>query len=151
MAKSKAVKTMSKEMMAFLEGENLVLLATVEAVDSSPNVTAISWVKPVDEGKIRFAVTSKARMIENMKQNPHVIFTVIMQENVYSIKGSANILADKMEGVAMPLAKVEVSIIQIFESMFWGAAIIQEPKFEKTYDPIKAKKLDDEVYAALLK
>lgn len=142
--------TLTPELQHYLEGEKLVLLATIDE-DNKPNVNAISWVKSYNEKKIRFTVTNNSRIVQNIKRNPQVVFTVIGLGTVYSIHGQANILEETMEGVNLRLAKIEVDIEAIFESMFWGAKITQEPLYEKTYNPDKAKKLDDEVYAALMK
>lgn len=142
---------LNSELLEHLEGEKLVLLATVEAETNVPNVTAISWVKSYNKNKIRFTVTNNSRIITNIKNNPNVVFNTIGLETVYSIQGKANILEDTMEGVSLPLSKVEVDVENVFESMFWGAKITQEPTYEKTYNPEKAKKLDEDVYAALMK
>lgn len=142
--------TLTTELQKFLEGEKLVLLSTIDT-ESKPNVNAISWVKSYDEKKIRFTVTNNSRIVTNMKENPHVVFTVIGMETVYSINGKATILEDVMEGVNLKLSKIEVDVEAVFESMFWGAKIVQEPRYEKTYNLEKAKKLDHEVYTALMK
>lgn len=142
--------TLTTELQEFLEGEKLVLLSTIDT-ESKPNVNAISWVKSYDEKKIRFTVTNNSRIVTNMKENPHVVFTVIGMETVYSINGKATILEDVMEGVNLKLSKIEVEVEAVFESMFWGAKVVQEPSYEKTYNLEKAKKLDDEVYTALMK
>jgi uncharacterized pyridoxamine 5'-phosphate oxidase family protein len=141
---------LSKDLMGKLEGEQLVLLATIEAEEPVPNVTAISWVKSVNEKKIRFAVTNQSRIIANIKNNERVVLTVVALETVYSIQGRAKILKDIMDGVPIKLSNVEVTIDAVFESMFWGAKITQEPLYEKIYNPKKAKELDDQVYNALL-
>lgn len=151
MAKNEIPTELSPELREHLEGEKLVLLATSEAETNVPNVTAISWVKSVDQKKIRFTVTNNSRIISNIKANSSVVFTTIGLGTVYSIQGKATILEDTMEGVNLKLSKVEVEVEKVFESMFWGSKIIQEPEYEKTYDPEKAKKLDEEVYTALMK
>lgn len=149
--KQELITELSPELQEHLEGEKLVLLATVDAETGGPNVNAISWVKSYNEKKIRFTVTNNSRIITNIKANPNVVFTTIGLETVFSIQGKANILEDTMEGVNLKLAKVEVDVEYVFESMFWGSKITQEPEYEKTYNPEKAKKLDEEVYAALMK
>lgn len=143
--------TISPEMAPYLSGEHLIFLATVDADTQTPSVSAISWVKMIDEKTVRFSVSSSSRIVANLKANGRVTLTFIGNETVYSLTGDAAILEEKMEEIAMPLAKIEVKVDQAFESMFWGAKITREPAYEKTYDPAKAKKLDDEVYAALAK
>jgi uncharacterized pyridoxamine 5'-phosphate oxidase family protein len=152
MANKQAVPTtLTEQQMALINEETLILLSTVDAETQTPTVNAISWVKAPSEDKIRFSVTNSSRIVANVKANPRVTLCVIGLETVYSIVGTCTILEEKMEGVAMPLAKIEVAISAIYESMFWGAKISQEPKFEKTYDLAKAKALDEQVYAAMLK
>ncbi|MDQ0338798.1 putative pyridoxamine 5'-phosphate oxidase family protein [Caldalkalibacillus uzonensis] len=141
---------LSPELMAHLDGEKLVLLSTIEKETASPNVTAISWVKTKDDKHIRFAVTRDSRIIHNIKNNPQVVLCVIALESVYSIAGTCSILTEEMNGVPLKLVKFEVHVDKVFESMFWGAKIIQEPLFEKTYNPKKAKELDEKVYQALM-
>lgn len=150
MAKKEIPQQLSPELVQFFEGEKLVLLTTIESETKTPNVTAISWVKAMDENHIRFSVTNNSRLYSNIKADPNVVLTVIANETVYSIQGKASILENTMEGVAIKLAKIEVEVTAVFESMFWGAKITQEPEYEKTYNPKKAKELDIQVYAALM-
>lgn len=151
MAKQEIPTTLSSELFEYLQGEKLVLLGTVDAESKAPGVSAISWVKSYDEKHIRFTVTNNSRIVANIQENPQVVLTVVGLETVYSINGKAVILEDKMEGVPLKLAKIEVQIEQVFESMFWGAKIVQEPEYEKIYNPEKAKELDVQVYEALMK
>jgi uncharacterized pyridoxamine 5'-phosphate oxidase family protein len=143
--------TLTEQQMNLLNEETLVLLSTVDEETQTPTVNAISWVKAPSENKIRFSVSASSRIVANVKANPRITLCIIGLETVYSIVGSCTVLTEKMEGVAMPLANIEVDISAIYESMFWGAKITQEPKFEKTYDLEKAKALDEQVYAAMLK
>lgn len=149
--KDSAPTSLTPELVDLINGDILVLLGTQDADTQAPNITAISWVKAYSPEKIRFSVTTSARTLANIKSNPHVTLCLIGLETVYSINGDCQILSEKMEGVAMSLAKIEVNISGVYDSMFWGAKIVEAPVFEKTYDPAKAKALDKEVYAALMK
>jgi uncharacterized pyridoxamine 5'-phosphate oxidase family protein len=151
LAKHEIPTELSSELVEFLKGEKLVNLATVDADTGGPNVNAISWVKSVDANKVRFSVTNNSRIVENIKNNPSVVMNVIGLETVYSIQGKAEILEDTMEGVNLKLSKIEVTVEAVFESMFWGAKITQDPEYVKTYNLEKAKALDEQVYAALMK
>ncbi|WLD94824.1 pyridoxamine 5'-phosphate oxidase family protein [Alkalihalobacillus sp. AL-G] len=151
MAKHEIPTELSPELVDFFKGEKLVNLATVDAESGAPNVNAISWVKSADEKRIRFSVTNNSRIVENIKNNPAVVLNVIGLETVFSIQGKAEILEDTMEGVNLKLSKIEVTVEAVFESMFWGAKITQDPEYVKTYNLEKAKELDNQVYAALMK
>ncbi|MBF0708119.1 pyridoxamine 5'-phosphate oxidase family protein [Alkalihalobacillus hwajinpoensis] len=142
---------LTEDLVTFLEGEKLVMLATIDHESHTPNVSAISWVKSLDKNNIRFSVTSNSRTIQNVKQHSNVVFTIIGLETVYSIHGKASILEEAMQGVSLKLAKINVEVTQVAESMFWGAKITAEPQYEKTYNQKKAEALDEEVYEALLK
>ncbi len=143
--------TTLSDLEAYLQGETLVFLATVDADTQTPSISAISWVKKKDDNTLRFSVASQSRIIENLKANPRVTLSVIGLESVYSIVGSCEILEEKMEAIAIKLAKIEVKVDNVFNSMFWGSKIVQEPVYEKTYDKEKAQKLDNEVYEQLMK
>lgn len=142
---------LTEDLVTFLEGEKLVMLATIDHESHTPNVSAISWVKSLDKNNIRFSVTSNSKTIQNVKQHSNVVFTIIGLETVYSIHGKASILEEAMQGVSLKLAKINVEVTQVAESMFWGAKITAEPQYEKTYNQKKAEALDEEVYEALLK
>ncbi|WP_062231252.1 pyridoxamine 5'-phosphate oxidase family protein [Fictibacillus sp. FJAT-27399] len=151
MAKPEIPAQLSTELFEYLQGEKLVLLGTVDAETKAPGISAISWVKSCDEKRIRFTVTNNSRIVANIKKNPQVVLTIVGLESVYSINGKAAVLEGKMEGVPLKLAKIEVVIDHVFESMFWGAKIVQEPEYEKTTNAEKAKELDLQVYEALMK
>ncbi|WP_257349257.1 pyridoxamine 5'-phosphate oxidase family protein [Pseudalkalibacillus decolorationis] len=151
MAKHEIPTELTPELVEFFKGEKLVNIATVDAESGAPNVNAISWVKSADEKRIRFSVTTNSRIVDNIKKNPAVVLNIIGLETVYSIQGKADILQEAMEGVNMKLAKIEVNVEAVFESMFWGAKVTQDPEYVKTYNLEKAKALDEQVYAALMK
>jgi uncharacterized pyridoxamine 5'-phosphate oxidase family protein len=151
MAKSQVIPTkLTTEQMELINSDTLVLISTLDKETGTPSISAISWVKAFREDKVRFCVTNNSRIVTNIKENPRITLCMIGLETVYSIVGTCNILAEKMADVTMPLTKIEVQISGIYNSMFWGAKITQPPKFEKTYDPVKAKALDEQVYASLL-
>ena len=150
LAKKDKMTQLTDELVTFLEGEKLVMLSTIDHESDTPNVSAISWVKSVDKGNIRFSVTTNSRTLQNVKEHSSVVLTVIGLETVYSIQGKATILEEAMAGVSLKLAKINVQIDQVMETMFWGAKITTEPEYEKTYNKKKAEELDEEVYKALM-
>jgi Pyridoxamine 5'-phosphate oxidase len=151
LAKKGILTELNEDLVSFFEGEKLVMLSTIDHESHTPNVSAISWVKCLDKNNIRFSVTANSRTIQNVKENPDVVLTIIGLETVYSIHGSASILEDAMKGVSLKLAKINVNVNQVLETMFWGAKITTEPQYEKTYNQKKAEELDKEVYESLLK
>lgn len=151
MSKKETVTTITPELAAYLNGDKLVLLSTVDAQTATPSISAISWVKTVDPGTIRFAVAANSRIIGNLKANPRATICIIGLETVYSIVGSCRVLEEPMEGIQMRLVKLELAIDNIFESMFWGSKIVAEPAYEKTQMIEKSKELDAQVFQGLLR
>ncbi len=151
LAKKGILTELTEDLVSFFEGEKLVMLSTIDHESGTPNVSAISWVKCLNKNNIRFSVTSNSRTIQNVRENANVVLTIIGLETVYSIHGNASILEEAMKGVSLKLAKINVKIDQVMETMFWGAKITAEPQYEKTYNQKKAEELDEEVYEALLK
>lgn len=147
----KVSKELSNELYTLMQKERFTLLATVDHETKGPNVNAISWVIAPTNSTIRFAVDNRSRILENIKAEPNVSITVIAQGTVYTISGTARILEEKMEGVPLKLAKVEILISAVRDVMFYGSRIVQEPGYEKTYDLEAAKKLDNQVLEALKK
>ncbi|WP_232698683.1 pyridoxamine 5'-phosphate oxidase family protein [Brevibacillus daliensis] len=143
-------QSLSQEQMEFMNDKPLILLSTIDKETNTPSTSAISWVKAHSEKTIRFAVTSNSRTLANLKENSRVSLTMIGLGTVYSIIGEAHLLEEKIDGIAMPLAKLEVRIEAVFESMFWGAAITENPAYEKTTNIEKATALDVQVFTALL-
>ncbi|WP_027408272.1 pyridoxamine 5'-phosphate oxidase family protein [Anoxybacteroides tepidamans] len=132
-----------------LQKERFVTLATIDHETGGPNVSAISWIYAPSEDRLYFAVDNRSRIVQNIQKNPLVVVNIIANESTYSISGKANIKAEKMEGVPLKLALVEIAISEVRDVMFYGSKISVEPKYEKTYDAQAAAKLDNQVMTAL--
>ncbi|HEY8343033.1 MAG TPA: pyridoxamine 5'-phosphate oxidase family protein [Calditerricola sp.] len=142
--------TLTPELVALLAKERLVLLATVDET-GAPNVSAISWVHAPDARRVRFAVANRSRIVENVRKNSRVALAVFAQESILSIAGEARIVQETMEGVPLKLTLVEVAVSEVRDVMFYGAKIAVEPRYEKTYNPQAAAKLDQQVLEAMKK
>jgi len=132
-----------------LQKERFVTIATIDHETGGPNVSAISWVYAPSEERIYFAVDNRSRIVQNIQNNPLVVMNLIANESTYSISGKAHIKTEKMEDVPLKLALVEITITEVRDVMFYGSKISLEPKYEKTYDPRAAAKLDNQVMTAL--
>lgn len=142
---------LSQELLLSLRKETLVLLSTVDAETGHPNVSAISWVYAMDEGKIRFAVDHRSRIVTNIRGNAGVVLTFMAQGSVHAVSGTANLIAENLEEVPLKLACLEVSVDAVRDVMFYGSRISVEPEYEKTYDKRAAEKLDNQVFTAMKK
>jgi hypothetical protein len=134
-----------------LQKERFVTIATIDHETSSPSVSAISWVYAPDRNRIFFAVDLRSRIVENIKQHPAIVLNIIANESTYSINGNAHLKEEKLEGVPLKLALIELSVSEIRDVMFYGSKISTEPQYEKTYDEKAAAKLDKQVLEAMKK
>ncbi|MCM3572923.1 MULTISPECIES: pyridoxamine 5'-phosphate oxidase family protein [Mesobacillus] len=134
-----------------LQKERFVTLATVDHETSGPNVSAISWVLAKDEETVYFAVDNRSRIIENIKSNDKAVINLIANESTYSISGTASVKQEKLEGVPLKLALVEIKITEVRDVMFYGSKIVAEPQYDKTYDKDAAARLDNQVMDAMRK
>ena len=140
-----------KPLVDELQKERFVTLATVDHETGGPNVSAISWVLAKDEGSIYFAVDNRSRIIENIKSNDKAVINLIANESTYSISGTASVKQEKLEGVPLKLALVEIKISEVRDVMFHGSKIVAEPQYDKTYDKDAAARLDKQVMDAMRK
>ncbi|MFC0473031.1 pyridoxamine 5'-phosphate oxidase family protein [Halalkalibacter kiskunsagensis] len=142
---------LTEEMLPLLQKERYVTIATVDFEKGIPNVNAISWVYAPTLQKIRFAIDNRSRILENIKANEGVVMSLIANGSTYSIAGLARIVLEKMEGVPLKLALIELEVNEVRDVMFYGAKMMTEPSYEKTYDAEAAAKLDRQVMEALKK
>ncbi|QKS71561.1 pyridoxamine 5'-phosphate oxidase family protein [Paenalkalicoccus suaedae] len=140
---------LTEELVASLQEERYVTIATVDHETGGPNVNAISWIYAINEQTVRFAVDSKSRILTNIREQPLVTVTVIADGSTFSMSGRAKVMKDSMENVSLRLGMVELTVSEVRDVMFYGARLTSEPKFEKTYDLEAAEKLDKQVMHAL--
>jgi nitroimidazol reductase NimA-like FMN-containing flavoprotein (pyridoxamine 5'-phosphate oxidase superfamily) len=141
--------SLNEQLFPLLQKERFVLLSTIDKDTGAPNVSAVSWVFAPNQSTVVFAVDNRSRMVANINQNAKVTLTLIGAGSVFSIAGEAKIAVEKMEAVPLKLAKVEISIDEVRDVMFYGSKISVEPEYEKTYDKQAAEKLDNQVMSAL--
>lgn len=140
-----------KPLVDELQKERFVTLATVDHETGGPNVSAISWVLAKDEGTVYFAVDNRSRIIENIKSNDKAVINLIANESTYSISGTASVNQEKLEGVPLKLALVQIKVSEVRDVMFYGSKIVAEPQYDKTYDKDAAARLDNQVMDAMRK
>lgn len=134
-----------------LNGEQYVLLATVDEQTGTPVINAVSWVYAPDGKHIRLAVGHRSRMIANIKAKPEVSLTMIGPDSTYSVLGKAQVTHEPLEGAKIKLAGIELEVEAVQDVMFFGGKIVEEPRYIKTYDKEAADKLDRQVTEALKK
>jgi len=141
--------TLTDDLVQTLRKECIVMIATTDFEKQVPNVSAISWVYAVSKTSIRFAVDQRSRIVENIRRNTGVVLTIMANESVFSISGAGEILTDRIEGIPLKLTVIEVNVQEVRDVMFYGAKLVIEPAYEKTYDLRAAKKLDNQVLVGM--
>ncbi|WP_163101362.1 pyridoxamine 5'-phosphate oxidase family protein [Peribacillus alkalitolerans] len=134
-----------------LQKEHYVTLATIDYETGGPNVNAISWTLAKNEQTIYFSIDNRSRIVENIKANAVAVITLIANESTYSISGKATIKQEKLDGVPLKLALIELNVKEVRDVMFYGSKIVTEPQYDKTYDKNAAAKLDNQVMEAMRK
>ncbi|PPA72179.1 pyridoxamine 5'-phosphate oxidase family protein [Jeotgalibacillus proteolyticus] len=142
---------LSQELFEELLQERFVQLSTVDFKTGGPNVSALSWVHAKDEFTILFAVDNRSRIIQNIARQPIVALNIIANETSYSIGGRASVQGEASSLIPINLTIIKLEIEEVRDIMFYGAKIVSEPKFNKTYDEEAAKKLDEQVLTELKK
>jgi hypothetical protein len=131
-----------------LKKEVIVSLITITP-DQDAQVSAVSWLLPSEDGKkVGIATGHKGTSISNLQQNPNITLGVIANESYYSIKGTATV--SDIEEKTMKYRVITVDVKEVEDVIFYGGKVVQEPSYEKTYDPKLAEKLDNEVHELLV-
>ncbi len=134
-----------------LQGQNMVLLGTIDAETGAPVQHAISWLYAHSAGQLRFAVDSRSRMIANMTKSSQVSIVVFAGQSLYLIQGTATVHEQLLADVPLKLSCVDVDIHAVRDIMYYGSRITAPPVCEKTYDERAAAKLDGQVFDAMKK
>ncbi|RNB90911.1 hypothetical protein EDM59_00565 [Brevibacillus nitrificans] len=142
-------RSLSEELYGLLQKERFVTLATIDHESGSPALSSLSWTYAASSDLIRFAVDNRSRILTNITKEPQVVLHLIGAGSSYAINGQAVVKSERLEGVPLKLAMVEIAIEAVRDIMFYGSRISVEPQYEKTYDKNAAAKLDNQVMEAL--
>jgi flavin reductase (DIM6/NTAB) family NADH-FMN oxidoreductase RutF len=142
-------RSLSEELFALLQKERFVTLGTIDHESGAPALSSLSWTYAASVDSIRFAVDNRSRILANIAKEPQVVLHLIGAGSSFAINGRAALKTERMEGVPLKLAMVEITIEAVRDIMFYGSRISVEPQYEKTYDKNAAAKLDIQVMTAL--
>ncbi|MDF2683235.1 MAG: hypothetical protein K0R47_4425 [Brevibacillus sp.] len=142
-------QSLSEELFGLLQKERFVTLGTIDHESGSPSLSSLSWTYAASVDSIRFAVDNRSRILANIAKEPQVVLHLIGAGSSFAINGRAGLITERLEGVPLKLAMVEITIEAVRDIMFYGSRISVEPQYEKTYDKNAAAKLDNQVMEAL--
>ncbi len=145
------ITTLSDALFRQLQDETFVVLHTIDAESGSPTSNAISWVYAVDNGRLRFAIDGRSRLVANLTANAEATVTIFAEGSVHAVYGQAALVTDALEEVPFKLVCFDIAIRAVRDAMFYGARLSVVPEYEKTYDKRAAAKLDGQVFAAMKK
>ncbi|MGY4689680.1 pyridoxamine 5'-phosphate oxidase family protein [Salibacterium sp. K-3] len=146
---NKVETSLSEELLTLLRQERYVTLSTVDHQTKAPSVSAISWLYAVDSQTVRFCVESRSVILDNLKENDQLVITFIGNGSTYAITGKGTIISEEVDDMPIKLGLIECSVEEVKDIMFYGARIVHDPEFEKTYDAEAALKLDHQVMEAM--
>lgn len=140
---------LSAELVAFLQGPQLVLVTTLDAETQWPTNNLITWVYAKDGETVRLAADAKGRLMGNIRADGRILLTVIAHGGCHTIEATAQVIAEEVEGVSLKLAVAEGKVRAVRDITFWGGKITAHPEYDVTYDKALKEKLDSGVFAAL--
>lgn len=144
-----ALTHLPEELFAFMQQPRLTQMTTLDLETGGPFVNVISWVLAHTTDRIRLAGDHRTRFMQNMKADGRVALTILGAGTAWTVYGQARVLAERAPGIALPFTLMEVTDLQVYEVMFMGAKLSQEPQWVVTCSPEAADKLDAEVFAAM--
>lgn len=148
---TETVTALSESLFQQLQNEPFALLHTIDAEAGSPTSSAVSWIYPVNESTLRFAIDGRSRLAVNMLSKADVSVTVFVPGSIQTIYGLARLVKDSLDEVPFKLVCFDIEIGHIRDAMFYGSRLSAMPEYEKTYDKRAADKLDRQVFAAMKK
>ncbi|MFD2704946.1 pyridoxamine 5'-phosphate oxidase family protein [Salibacterium lacus] len=140
---------LTEELLTLLRQERYVTLSTIDHETNAPSVSAISWLYAMDSKTVRFCVESRSAILDNLRQNNQIVITFIGSGSTYAISGKGTIISEEVEDMPIKLGLIECHVKEVKDIMFYGAKIVNDPQFEKTYDAEAALKLDNQVMDAM--
>ncbi len=125
-----------------------VVLGSVSQ-DNEVHLAFVSWVYPMDERRIRVAVSSNSKSAKNLLETKKASIMLFAPDKALSCYGSAELLIERIESVKFPVSVFEIGIDRVENNLFPGATIVGTIPFVHTGDLKKAVDLDLAVLEAL--
>ena len=146
---NKVEQQLSPQQVDALSQLPLVFLITHDQSKHWPITHAISWVHAVDTHTIRFAIEADSHLVTTLKEHP--VFTLIFfaDQSTYSLTCTDVESFTPKQQLPIPLSFYEGRVEEVRDILFYGAAITQQPRIEKTYDEKAADRLDQSVHHIL--
>jgi len=125
-----------------------VVVATADK-EGNLHITFITWVYPIDERRLRIAISSNAKTSQNIRETGRVAIQIFAPDKALSVYGNAKEIKEKIEEIPFPVSVFEVDIDTVENALFPGATITGIIPFAHTGNVLKAVELDSKVLKAL--
>jgi hypothetical protein len=109
MASGRPVAEMPADLVSYLAGGRLVVVATVDA-DGWPYTMVMNWAVARDASTLRLSLGRRTRSLANVIENGRVMIEVIGDGLIYGIRGTASVVLDEMKTAPVPSAMVQVDV-----------------------------------------
>lgn len=125
-----------------------VVLGTVDR-DGNIHLAFITWVHPVDERTLRFALSSNAKSAKNIAETGKASLMVFNTNTALALYGRAKMVLERIEEVKFPVSVFELSLEKVENTLFPGGTVLGPIPFAHTGNLVEASELDDLVLSAL--
>ncbi|MCS7084261.1 MAG: pyridoxamine 5'-phosphate oxidase family protein, partial [Aquificaceae bacterium] len=125
------------------------VLATRD-IQLQPHLTFLTWLYPITETTVRFAVSSGSQSAKNLTENPFAGVILFSLDTAISVYGSVKLVIERIEEVKFPVSVFELSIERSEDNLFPGGTVLGPIPFAHTGNLQKASELDQIVIKALM-
>ena len=125
-----------------------VVVATADK-EGNLHITFITWIYPIDERRLRIAISSNAKTSQNIRETGRVAIQIFAPDKALSVYGNAKEIKERIEEIPFPVSVFEVDIDTVENALFPGATITGIIPFAHTGNVLKAVELDSKVLQAL--
>jgi predicted pyridoxine 5'-phosphate oxidase superfamily flavin-nucleotide-binding protein len=127
MASGRPQAEMPDDLVRYLAGGRLVVVATVDA-DGWPYTMVMNWAAAKDASTIRLSMDRRTHSLKNVEANGRVMLEVIGDGLIYGVRGTARVIQEQMRHAPVPSAMVEVAVEHVKRDLPPGV-IIEGPIF----------------------
>lgn len=127
MASGRPQADLPDDLLSYLAGGRLVVVATVDA-DGWPYTMVMNWAAAKDARTIRLSMDRRTHSLKNVEANGRVMLEVIGDGLIYGVRGSARVIQDEMRHAPVPSAMVEVAVEHVKRDLPPGV-IVEGPVF----------------------
>jgi hypothetical protein len=100
---------MPDELVRFLSGGRLVVVATVDS-EGWPYTMVMNWAVAKDARTVRLCIDHRTQSLRNIRERGRAMVEVIGDGMVYGVRGPARVIVEQMRHAPIPSAMVEVAV-----------------------------------------